>query len=360
MTSSDGATSQVGGRSESGLEQQLNQGIETKNCDVFRRAVSNVLSSPIAEITYAQTIDGLPLSDVTLDTHDATPCPGHPLLDERIELSPGVLEKARQLYSSFDATVLKFDSGVSRHYDGPIWGPVLTIQLLHAYQIAAPGSRAFQTTLIELVARAIHNIAVWLFKQEPTLPPTNELVAWRPSEEDEDFYPNGYPPTLFWHPWYHDYDQYPEGVADIVGYWAESRVFGGVVLFDRRCTSPGSDAASHDVYLHADRRDVTYRIFKLLDEQKHDLVRFLLSDATPETCPLPILGDLSNRERVDPEEPVELTGIYRDKWERKPLSKDDDDARLRDVIDLFNYLSQDEWAAAKDRAMRKRVEFRRQ
>ncbi|KAJ3546444.1 hypothetical protein NM208_g1995 [Fusarium decemcellulare] len=343
MTSSDGATSQVGGPSEPGPEQQLNQGIETKHRDVFRRAVSNVLSSPIAEITYAQIIDGLPLSDVTLDTHEGTPCPGHPLLDERIEVSPGILEKARQLRSSFDATVMKFDSG-----------------LLHAYQIAAPESRAFQTTLIELVARTIHNIAVWLFKQEPTLPPTNELVAWRPSEENEDFYPNGYPPTLFWHPWYHDYDQYPEGVADIAGYWAESRIFGGVVLFDRRRTSPDSDAASHDVYLHADRRDVTYRIFKLLDEQKHDLVRFLLSDATPETCPIPILGDINNRERVDPEEPIELTGIYRDKWERKPLSKDDDDSRLRDVIDLFNYLSQDEWAAAKDRAMRKRVEFRRQ
>lgn len=33
---------------------------------------------------------------------------------------------------------------------------------------------------------------------------------------------------------YRDFEQYPNGVADIVGYWAEAQIFGGVVLFDRR------------------------------------------------------------------------------------------------------------------------------
>ena len=32
---------------------------------------------------------------------------------------------------------------------------------------------------------------------------------------------------------YHDLQQYPNGVADVVGYWAEYHLFGGVVLFDR-------------------------------------------------------------------------------------------------------------------------------
>lgn len=26
---------------------------------------------------------------------------------------------------------------------------------------------------------------------------------------------------------------YPNGLADVVGYWAEYRIFGGIVLFDR-------------------------------------------------------------------------------------------------------------------------------
>lgn len=103
---------------------------------------------------------------------------------------------------------------------------------------------------------------------------------------------------------------------------------------------------------------MTYRIFKLLDEQKHELIRFL-SDATPpKSCPLPLLGDLKNRDRVDPEEPIELTGIYRDKWERKPLSPNDYDSRLRDVIDTFNYLSREDWADAKGRATMRRAGLR--
>jgi hypothetical protein len=33
--------------------------------------------------------------------------------------------------------------------------------------------------------------------------------------------------------WYGDYDEYFDGVADMVGYWAEARILGGVVLFNR-------------------------------------------------------------------------------------------------------------------------------
>jgi hypothetical protein len=47
-------------------------------------------------------------------------------------------------------------------------------------------------------------------------------------------HPEGPPPTLFRHRFYRDYDQYPEGIADGIGYWAEARILGGVVLFDRR------------------------------------------------------------------------------------------------------------------------------
>lgn len=40
-------------------------------------------------------------------------------------------------------------------------------------------------------------------------------------------------PTNFMHEDYYDLQQYPKGVADVVGYWAEYHLFGGVVLFDR-------------------------------------------------------------------------------------------------------------------------------
>lgn len=41
------------------------------------------------------------------------------------------------------------------------------------------------------------------------------------------------PPTLFWNGKYVDSSRYPNGLADVVGYWAETQIFGGVVLFDR-------------------------------------------------------------------------------------------------------------------------------
>ncbi|KAH7131324.1 hypothetical protein EDB81DRAFT_906450 [Dactylonectria macrodidyma] len=305
--------------------------------EILTQAVVNVLSTPIAEVTFGQIIDGLPISDVAVDIHLGTLCDGHPLLDERYELSSEVISKAQELCSTVDATKIRMNP-----------------KLLQDYQVAAPGSRAFQMRLIELVAIATHQVGVLLYKQTPILDDSNHLVSWRPEGEDLDFYPDGWPATFFRHSWYHDFDQYPHGVADMVGYWAESRIFGGVVLFDRRqqdfCTEADPDA----IYFHADRREVTYRVFKLLDDQKQKLLQFLLSPVTPPpSCPLPILGDKNNRTRVDPEEPIQSTGIYRNLWERKPLGEGDYDDRLRDVVDTFNYLSQDDWAAAKRRALLK-------
>lgn len=84
--------------------------------EIFTRAVANVLSSPIAEVTYAQIIDGLPLSNVALDTYEGTLCPGHPLLNKHTELCPGVLERVRKLRTDFDASVLRVDSRVSKPF----------------------------------------------------------------------------------------------------------------------------------------------------------------------------------------------------------------------------------------------------
>lgn len=33
-------------------------------------------------------------------------------------------------------------------------------------------------------------------------------------------------------------------------------------------------------------------------------------------CPLPILPDETNTQRVDPEEPIRVTGVFRDSWDR--------------------------------------------
>ena len=50
-------------------------------------------------------------------------------------------------------------------------------------------------------------------------------------------------PTDFMHENYCALQQYPRGVADVVGYWAEYHLFGGVVLFDRG--GSGTDVRNH-------------------------------------------------------------------------------------------------------------------
>ncbi len=194
--------------------------------------------------------------------------------------------------------------------------------------------------MIELVVVAVHQIAALLFELDTSVHKNDGVTDWAPPESETVYwrlYPRGPQPTLFHHDWYVDHDQYPRGVADMVGYWAESRILGGVVLFDRRNPDavPGADPDA--VYLHPDRYDLTYRICQLLPDQRNALLDFLLADEPPATCPLPILPDENNTLRVDPEEPIQATGIYRDLWERKELAPDALDRRLKDVFSSLEY-----------------------
>lgn len=81
--------------------------------EILIRAIANVLSSPIAEVTFAQIFDGLILSDVAMDTFKGCVCSEHPLLDEHKALCPGVFDKARELHQSFDPGILAIESKVS-------------------------------------------------------------------------------------------------------------------------------------------------------------------------------------------------------------------------------------------------------
>lgn len=179
----------------------------------------------------------------------------------------------------------------------------------------------------------MHQVAVLLYQNNPDLSTPGsalqEVHTWTPPKDDEDgslwwrFNRDGPLATLFLHTWYRAHAQYPHGAADMAGYWAENRVLGGVVLFNREA---GARDGSDEVYLHPDRQEVTYRICLLTDAQEKALLDFLLDPPGPRSsvaaeeivrCPLPIIPDETNTQRVDPEEPIGYTGVYRDQWERK-------------------------------------------
>lgn len=77
------------------------------------RAIAAILSSELAEITYAQIIDGLPIGDVAYDSR-RQPYDGHPIDHAHEELCPGMLDKAREFRDGFQPEVLTFNSQVSR------------------------------------------------------------------------------------------------------------------------------------------------------------------------------------------------------------------------------------------------------
>ncbi|KAH7022036.1 hypothetical protein EDB80DRAFT_693958 [Ilyonectria destructans] len=302
--------------------------------DVLIRAISNVLSTEIAEETYAQIIDGLPLASVVQDTSDAGLHDDHPIHDAHKELCSGVLEKTREFRKDVDLSLIKLDS-----------------TLIAEYRAASVGSRSFKTRLVEATAEAIHEIAVQVFNLGTSLHSTDGIASWVPPKDDLfwQWYPDGAWPTLFRHPWYNDLEQYPNGLADVAAFWAESRIIGGVVLFDRRHPEASPDVQPDSVWLLPDRYDITYRIWQLSDTQRQQLLEFLTSE-TPDLGLLPILPTREDTQREDPEEPIEKTGIYRNIWERKPLPIDAPDMRLKDVWDQFEYPLKGDFQRAQHRA----------
>lgn len=85
--------------------------LEEHHQTVFRRALSNLLATEVAEFTYAQILDGLPTVASQNESHPRLE--GHPVyeLDHR-ELCEGSLDRAREFRARFDHSVLLFKEQV--------------------------------------------------------------------------------------------------------------------------------------------------------------------------------------------------------------------------------------------------------
>lgn len=112
------------------------------------------------------------------------------------------------------------------------------------------------------------------------------------------------------------------------------------------------------VFLHSNRKDVTYRIWQLLDTQKKALLDFLVSEQQDieengkdgVVYPLPLYPDQKNLTRIDPEERISETGIYRSLWERKPLGDEDGDPRSHCAsYNSLDYTSMADFERSKER-----------
>jgi hypothetical protein len=86
------------------------------------RAITRVLSTTLAEMTYAQIIDGLPIGDIAYDSREQ-PYGAHPIDDAHEELCPNMLDKAREFLAEFQPEILTFNSQARRreHFQEAVW-----------------------------------------------------------------------------------------------------------------------------------------------------------------------------------------------------------------------------------------------
>ncbi|RGP78981.1 hypothetical protein FLONG3_2887 [Fusarium longipes] len=229
---------------------------------ILDRAIRNILSTEVAELTYAQILDGLPTEDSLWDGFDFVE--DHPVQTiEHDEICPGFLEKARELRGQFQFDRLHLEPKV--------------IQTMKHFQSELVGSDGFHLRLIELVAIACHEIGAYAYDLDQ-----GGVESRRFCEP---------PPTAFCHRAYRYLEQYPRGLANVAGYWAESKIFGGVVVFDRGET----EDECKSMWIHGDLIRGPKTLYPPTPEQFKALIEFLTNPLESDSqCPLPIHGTRAN------------------------------------------------------------------
>lgn len=91
---------------------RVDQVLDDDHQRALERAVINVISAPVAEETFAQIVDGLPLRDVAVGIQNHRVIRGDPV-ETHPELCPGALEKMKEFKASFNVVDLEVRSDVS-------------------------------------------------------------------------------------------------------------------------------------------------------------------------------------------------------------------------------------------------------
>ncbi|RKK26191.1 hypothetical protein BFJ63_vAg6645 [Fusarium oxysporum f. sp. narcissi] len=204
--------------------------LDNEHRKVLERAVRNLLSTEVAEVIYAQILDGLPTEKSLRDSSDYVK--DHPVHSiQHTEICPGYVEKAREFSNQFDLSQLQIKFKIGAHLfdldDGA-----------HKHKVY----EEWRQTVLEEKERRV---------------------------ESQRYYDP--PPIAFCHRAYRYPEQYPKGLADVVGYWAESKILGGVVVFDRGETEQECNA----MWIHGDLIRGPRTLYSPTKEQFDALTRFL-------------------------------------------------------------------------------------
>lgn len=96
---------------------RVDQVLDDAHQRALEHAVMSILSTSIAQETFAQIVDGLPLRSVALGTQRHRVLWGDPI-DNHPEMCPGALEKAREYQKKLEVRGLEVASAVSNEVLG--------------------------------------------------------------------------------------------------------------------------------------------------------------------------------------------------------------------------------------------------
>ena len=165
--------------------------------------------------------------------------PWRPEVLKRDNPTESPLELFRKFRARIQLAGLLINSKVDSFY---LRGYVMILtpskKIVQAYQNTPMSSGQFYLRLFELVALAIHSLGGSMYSS------SHPNANIRPREYDYTQHPRH--PVDLYHELYLGYSFYPYGLLDTVGYWTETQIFGGVILFEHE--QSGSKVRSH---LHA-------------------------------------------------------------------------------------------------------------
>ncbi|CAF9942940.1 MAG: hypothetical protein ALECFALPRED_010271 [Alectoria fallacina] len=202
--------------------------IDPEKLKDLKTVLTTILALPIARDTFAQVIDGTPTRTPFSDeikssrfTFSKTV-----IVNDNMKPSHKAVQKTDEIKTAFAPQDLMTE-----------------LKLAQRYQDASQGSREYLLHLLEIAAASVHALAGSLYassrKNVEIKPPWLPGGHSRLFDRTDEFFVN------FYHTNYRLFEKYPFGLLDVVGYWAEAEIFGGVVLFEHEGSSGITKAFLH-------------------------------------------------------------------------------------------------------------------
>lgn len=191
--------------------------VSNEKLQELHAVLAKILALPIARDTYAQVIDGKSKCTPYSDTNEAS----------QSEPTSQAMQKYEKIRKAFVPENLVIDLKVRNPFMFVHLRRFDSIQLAQEYQNAPLGSRENHLQLLRIAAASVNALA------RKTYHDFHPDTTIKPSElpESSNHQSNGI--DDFYHTSYVEFKRYPFGRLDVVGYWAETQLFGGVVLFER-------------------------------------------------------------------------------------------------------------------------------